>query len=490
MKPTLLDRLIGYVNPEAGYRRVRARAIQEMSLRAYDAAKTYSTSDWVSASGTSANAEIGPAQKVLREKARDLARNNPYSVRAIDVIVNNTVGAGIEARIKGRNKTQTKKLTELWKQVTESTACDAEGQNNFRALQSLAMRAIVESGEVIGLKEISLDGPKIRLLETDYLVSDKDDGNIVQGIEIDKSGKPVRYHLYKKHPGDKRTSTEIMVVEADRVAHAFKKQRPGQKRGVAWSHAVIEKLKDFDDYQQATLIRQKIAACFAAFITTNDSNSLMDASTLKARREAEMQLSPASVKYLNQGEDVKLASPPGVDGYSEFTRENMRAVAAGYGVSYEAMTGDYSQVNFSSGRMGHIEFRRNIDSWRWNILIPHFCQHYFEWFLEYAKLKGHDIQGVTVEWTPPAHTMIDPSKEIAADKEAVKAGFKSRRRVIREQGDDPEAVEQEIKEEREAAKSLGLIFDTDTPVTPKAEVSNSEQDKEDAPDESDSGGDQ
>lgn len=485
MKPTRYERFLAWLAPGYALRRIAQR-------RAYEAAKTYLYDDWNRASNTSANAEIGAAKAELQRKSRDLARNNPYAVRALNVIVNNTVGAGILANIKGRNKTQQKKLNELWKQVAETSICDVTGKHNFYGLQAMAMRAIVESGEVIGLKRISPDAPRLHILESDFIVSDQDKPPYVQGIKVDSVGKPVAALIYKEHPGDRTTVTSKYVeLPADKFLHAFRQDRPGQVRGVPWSHAVIETLKDFADFQYSTLIARKISACFVGLITTNGSDSILSATALKAKREAEMQMNPGTFRYLNPGEDVKFNSPPGVDGYAEFVRESMRAVAAGYGISYEALTGDYSQVNFSSGRMGHIEFRRNIDTWRWNLLIPMFCEPFFQWFLEWAKMKGVDTTGAYVEWVPPAHVMIDPSKEIMADKEAVKAGFKSKSQVIREAGYDPELVREEIKDEREKDAEAGLKFDTDISSSMPAEnaegTDDDEENQEDAPEESDSG---
>jgi lambda family phage portal protein len=461
MKLSRLDKFIAWVSPKRGIRRIA-------QLRAYEAAKSYATSDWSNARKTSANAEIGPALVELQKKSRDLARNNPYSVRALNVIVNNTVGAGILANIKGRNDRQTKKLNELWKQVAESPLCDVEGRHNFYSLQAQAMRSLVESGEVIALKSISSEAPQIKLIESDQIDSTKDKPPFRQGVKTDANGKRLSYQILKNHPGDSsNTGSDSVEVSADRIAHVYRQERPGQLRGVPWSHAVIETLKDFADFQTATLIGRKIAACHVAFIETSQSDSLLNAADQKAKREAEMQMIPGQVRYGNIGEKITFNNPPGVSGYSEFARESMRAVAAGYGISYEAFTGDYSQVNFSSGRMGHIEFRRNIESWRWNLLIPQFCDPYFKLFLEWANLLGHDVKDATCEWVPPAHVMIDPTKEVAAEKEAVLAGFKSRSQVIREAGNDPGSVRDEIKLERTADKLAGLKFDTDiTSITP------------------------
>jgi lambda family phage portal protein len=460
MKSNLFDKIIGFFSPNAEFNRIRARINKDIAVRGYDAAKTYSTSDWVSATKTSANVEIAAARERLVQKSRDLYRNNPFHIRAVNTIVNNTVGAGILANIKGK-KSQVKKLNELWRLVTDSTLCDSEGRNNFYGLQALAMKAIVDSGENLALKEITPEAPKVRLLESDYIKSDKDEGRIKNGIEFDNKGLRTKYYLYKTHPGDKGATDDFVTVPADRVAHAFKQDRPGQIRGVPWAHAVIETLKDIADYQWATIVSKKVAACFVGFITTGGSDSVLDPSDLKAKREAELKMEPGTFRYGGPGEDIKFSSPPPTQGYSEFFRESMRAVASGYGVSYEAMTGDYSQVNYSSGRMGHLEFRRNIDSWRWNVIIPQFCDPYFKWFLEWAETQGVNTLGVTVEWVPPAPTSIDPTKEIEALKREVRSGFKSYGQAVREQGLDPDVLVEEVAEWNQKFDDLKLSFDSD-----------------------------
>ncbi len=460
MERNILDRVIGFFSPRAELRRFQTRQALALQFRAYDAAKSTPTSEWSSAVKSGANSEISAALATLQNKSHDLARNNPINVRALNVIVSNVVGAGIVAQIKGK-KSQVKKLNLLWKQVAESSLCDAEGRNNFYALQALAMRAIAESGENLAQKIIDIEAPKIRILESDFLVTKKYEDNVIQGVEFDNKGVRTKYHLYKKHPGEKGSTEETVIVRADSIAHAYKQDRPGQVRGVPWSTAVIESLKDLADYQMATIVAKKVAACFVGAITTNGNDSALSPADLKTRREAEMQMIPGTMRYLNPGEQMNFSSPPPSGGYAEFVREALRSIAAGYGISYEALTGDYSQVNFSSGRMGHIEFRRNIDYWRWNILIPQFCDPYFKWFLEWAQMQGVDTTGVTVAWVPPAHTMIDPSKEIEALKREVRAGFKTYGQAVREQGLDPDDTLTETAEWNQKFDDLKITLDVD-----------------------------
>lgn len=468
---SLLFTTLSIIAPQYAMRVMQARMMQ----RIYEGAQTYPSSDWVGTSlGTSANREIDGAQKNLISRSRDLARNNPYAVKACDVIVSNTVGAGIVPKINGRTKTQTKKIKELWQQMAETNLADIERRHDFYTLQSLAMQTIVESGEVLALTHLTPDGASLQLLEPDFIDSSKKSlgnqdgaGRIISGIEIDKDGVRTGYHLFSHHPGDIDVySHSSKLVPASRVLHAYKQTRPGQLRGVPWSHAVIETLKDFADFQYATIIRQKISACLVGVFTSNGSDSMISKQALTDKRQKETKMTPGSWKFANPGEDVKFSTPPTPQGYGEFIAETIRSVACGYGITYESISNDYSRVNFSSGRMGHLEMKRNIEKWRWHMIIPHFCDPYFKLFLTWCKMKGIDTTGVTVEWVPPAYAMIDPTKEITAEKEAIKAGLKSKSQSIREQGQDPDSVREEIAAEREADAKAGLSFDVYT-TSPK-----------------------
>lgn len=456
---------------------MQARMLQ----RIYEGAQEYPSSDWQSSAlGTSANQEIEAAQKKLVSRSRDLARNNPYAIKAIDVIVSNTVGSGIVPKITGRTKRQEKEIKKLWKEVAESNLCDVERRHDFYSLQCMAMQTIVESGEVLALKNLTTEAPSLQILEPDHIDSSKinagnSDGSnrIVSGVAVDADSRRTGYYLFKTHPGELNfVSMQSTLVPSDRVLHAYRQTRPGQLRGVPWSSPIMETLKDFADFQYATIVRQKISACLVGVITSQGSDNLLTAAQIESKRKKQTKMVPGSFHFASPGEEVSFNTPPTPQGYGDFIAETIRAVACGYGITYESISNDYSRVNFSSGRMGHLEMKRNIEKWRWHMVIPHFCDPYFKFFLEWCKARGVDTNGVQVEWVPPAYAMIDPAKEINAEKEAVKAGFKSKSMVQREQGLDPDSVREEIKKEREEDAAAGLSFDiyTPPPQPPSEEV--------------------
>lgn len=462
MKRNFIDRVVGYVSPAAELRRIRNRKTVEI-IRSYDSASNFSSGDWISARGTSAVAEVKQGQTVTRDRSRDLVRNSPYANKAVNVIVSNTVGAGIVPRIKGRTATQTKRIVQAWKIWGETPVCDFNSQHNFYGLQALALRSTIEGGEILARKSFRDKLAKIQLLEPDYL--NKQYSNLIDNIDglwIDTTGNVSAYELYDQHPGDSRNfNLKSQKISADAIIHMFKVERAGQMRGMPWTYPVATTLKDLADYQNATLVRQKVSACWTAFITERDGDNLLDSATLRAQREADNTLEPASIKYLQHGQTVTLANPPGVDQYDPFVRQTLRAIAAGIGISYESLTGDYSQVNFSSGRMGHLEMQRNIDMWRWQMLIPGFCNPAFDHFLKWCQIQNIDVTGVTVDWTCPAREMIDPTKEIASLKDEVRSGFKTLPEAIRERGLDPDALLEEAFEFNKKLDEKKLVFDTD-----------------------------
>ena len=73
----LLDRTVAYFSPQAGLRRAAARSATAAIQNRYAAAQPdRSLQGWLT-SGASADAEIGAALQTLRNRARDLGRNNP-----------------------------------------------------------------------------------------------------------------------------------------------------------------------------------------------------------------------------------------------------------------------------------------------------------------------------------------------------------------------------------------------------------------------------
>jgi capsid protein len=142
-----LDRAIGAVEPEAGLRRARRRHAMAVIARAYEGARAGRRPEgWITA-GTDASAEIAPALARLRDRSRDLVRNNPYAAKAVQALVSNMVGTGLLPRARAADAEIAGLADRLW--LDFSASADADGLTDFSSLQALMVRSLVESGEVL-----------------------------------------------------------------------------------------------------------------------------------------------------------------------------------------------------------------------------------------------------------------------------------------------------------------------------------------------------
>ena len=466
MKINAFDRFLLSVMPTYGVSRLNARrvaAILEKASAGYDAAGKGPR--WFRGSGTSQNFEMRKALVHVRNAARELERNNPYVASAINVIVTNTVGAGLIPVAKHPNKRKKQLADELMHEWAYSTECDYTGNHSLFGMQGLGKRTQSLSGEVLARRRIvtkSQSGVRvplrIQLLEGDYLDHYRDshglpNQQLVQGVEF-RGGRPSRYWLFDEHPGERAaTSTNAQPIGANEIAHMYWVSRPGQVRGVPDGISAYTRLKKLDDFQDARVEQQIWAAALAGFIHSEDGDAKGDMLPDK--------LEPGILPRLKSGENITFSNPPQTSDHSSFVMPEQRIVASAYGITYEALTGDYSGVNFASGKMGRIQMFSNIHMWRHHMVIPQFCKKIERWFLEAAFLAGYDLRGVNFEWTPPKKEILDAKNELPAIVDEVRAGLNSWQNACRERGVDPVHLAREIKEDLELFDQFGFVLDVD-----------------------------
>lgn len=460
----LIDRAVSAFNPRAGLRRVQARISLE-ALAHYRAAGVPRRS----ASVRPVNGDADAAAMMDRRKvtliARDVVRNNAIAARLVQVIVNAIVGTGIEPKLV----TDDKDLLAQWPamlRLLHSVHIDADGISTLAAIFRMAVQAMVVDGESLLLWPRE-PGPKslfqVRVLEADYL-DDRMQGraenpanNIYDGIEYGPDGRVVAYFLYDEHPGsvvwhpDWR-GLSSRRVEADRVIHLYRADRPGQRRGMSWLATVLDDLVSLSDNDEAQLLRQKIAACFAAFWKTDKAT---EAAAIPSK------LAPGLIQQIGPDDEVVFGNPPDVTGYDDFAKVHLRRIASGVGITYEALTNDLNGVNYSSGRLGRIEMAQNIEGWQWTLVIPRLCDPVGKWFLrawaysDMARISA--LTAARIEYTPPPPVIADPNTEIKVAAQKVEAGLSSRWSEIRKLGYEPAEIDAEIRADMELRRELAAL---------------------------------
>lgn len=479
--------LLGFA-PKYALERIRARSVaaalsnvSRISARHYEAATQGRRTQGWARNATDADLTIGAALVELRMHSRDLIRNNAWARRGQKVVANNTIGWGIVPKATGPNPTANTKAGELWNAWAGSTECASEGRHTFYGVQHLVMRHIFADGEVLIRRRYrrerdNLTIPlQLQVLEADYLdhqkmaLSSLAGGPIIRGVEYDLLGRRDAYWLFEKHPGSGRNVTPSRRIPAEEVIHVFEEERSGQSRGVSWLAAAIVNMKDLDEYDDAELVAKKIAACFAAFVTDDGQGTAIGEQD-KVDPLVES-FEPGMITQLPAGKTVTFGSPPPA-GADNLPTRTLRRIAAAIGVTYEDLTGDYSNVNFSSARMARLSHWGNVHQWQENMIIPLLCGPVWAWAME-AAINAGELPG-TVEtapgsdWTCPPMPMLEPDKEGLGITRLVRAGVMTYSQMIREQGGDPETHWAEYEADQKRLDAGKIQLDSDVRAVSQA----------------------
>ena len=468
-----IDTIIGYFSPEAGLRRVLART----QVRAiFDGAGTQGRLSRWNASSAGPKTETKTDRATLVNRSRDMMRNDGWAQRARDLISSYTVGTGMRLTVLNDRGQKDPALQMVFDSWAESLNVSVSGKLNLRMLERLAMRSIFTSGEILIARDTPrnpADWPagiplRLQILECDYLDTLRDnDSNILQGIEFDGQ-RPTAYWLYKNAPNDSIGAGYGMSerVLADDILHVFDMERAGQIRGIPWLAPALVSLRDLGIYQDAELMRRKIAACMAAFITSAPNMQLSE-----AEQEAFQKLDPGSVSFLQPGQDVKFSNPPTMNDYPDYIRTELQKVAASVGTTYEYLSGNLKDVNFSSARIGQLPFKKLVKEWQELLFISQVIRPIWEWFKFAAQIGDRpQFANAQLRITPPAIDMLDVQKETDAAVTKVRSGFSSLSEIVREMGKDPDEVLNEAAEDASRLDRDGLILDTDPRSTTKAGI--------------------
>lgn len=445
------------------------------------------TGDWNSLN-TSADSEIITSLRMLRSRSRQLIRDNEYAKQAQRVIVNNVIGNGIGLQsmvANARGKLQPKindQIEQAWADWCDRKICHTAGLLGFADLERVIMGQIFEAGEVL-LRKVRLPfgGGNIpfalEIIEADRLIdafqtAQAPNGNTIRmGVEVDSWGRPVAYWMYPSHPGDYQFRTfqasKFVRVPAEDLIHLYVIDRWPQTRGVPWMHATLKRIHNMGGYEEAEIVAARASANIVGFITSPDPES-GDVEFKQRQIDSE----PGTWKQLLPGEQFQGFSPNRPNAALEpFMRYMLRSYAAGVGASYESISRDYSQSNYSSSRLALLDDRalyRILQGW---VIRTLRMDVHREW-LDAAVLAGaintpdfytNKRKYIAARYKPRGWSWIDPTKEVAAYKMAVRSGFTTVSDVIADTagGMDAEDVFKARRNELDLMADMDLIFDTD-----------------------------
>lgn len=361
---------------------------------------------------------------------------------------------------------------DAWEKWCAPRNASVSGRDSFAELCALAVSSWTVYGEAVFLirrgKEASAWGFALQSIDPRRiwigLNAELSDGRFIKnGIEFDAFGRAVAYHFRKplsRVENGTFTFSDFDRVPAEDVVHVFRRDLPGQVRGISPLATVLSDIHHADNLDRSMLTRANIASNTLGFVTNEDAEP-SDA-FVERDSEAGTLIDLGNKEFMQSGIDYPDAS------YDVFQKAILRRIASGLGVSYNNLASDLTAVNFSSIRQGLLNERAAWESLQMTF-ITQFALPVFRAWLEWSLLAGKilSVNGnalpaeklekfSSAKFVGRRWTWIDPVSDMTAAEKALAMKIKSRSKIIRELGGDPWTEWSEISEENAEMEALGL----------------------------------
>jgi lambda family phage portal protein len=493
-----IDRYSSRVLAEFMARRKIEKAMAKRSGPGFSAAMMSRLTAGMPTSTLAVNAELDNALGPLRARARSLAVNYEHGRRFLSLVAANIIGAdGPTLQVRAMRDTGGLDVTandavemafnQFQKQV------DVRGLMDMAHLQRVGVMAVARDGDVLIRKRVTRDAFQVQLLEADRLDENingvtKEGNQVRLGVEVDTMGRPVAYHVRTRHPNDNWRNNGGDFVEripASEIYHPWLPVRPEQVRGYSWMHAVIIKSGLLNKFSEAAVTAATIGASkMGVFTRKEGADGAALAQLGDGEQDNALQMSAEAGEFfeLPAGYSLETWDPqyPN-EQFGGFVKACMRSMATGLDVAAHNLSGDMTDVNFSSARIAELSERDSwmtLQQWWINSVTMPIYRDWLAWALargditfpsgsalpasRYEKfLRASKFFGRRWGW-------VDPLKDIQASREAIAEGLASRTEIAANKGREWTEIVAELAEEEAVLKAAGIPRATITPAVPDA----------------------
>lgn len=483
----LFDRIIG---KKKGPR--QQAAVQMRPLRGrYDAAQTTqdNLNHWVMADPLSPDASMTPAvRRVLRNRARYESGNNSYCRGIVLTLANDTVGTGPRLKVNTRSSAADRAIETAFHEWIDNIGLAQKLRTmvQARCVDGEAFAMMVTNPRLEG---VQLD---LRLIEADQIATPTPWLlREVDGIEYDKAGNPLFYHMLKSHPGAlyQLPNMEYDRIDASMMMHVYRPDRPGQHRGIPELTPALPLFAMLRRYTLATLSAAETAADFAAVLFTNaPAQDLPEVEPF-----VPLNIQPRSMMALPEGWQLgQMQSEQPTTTYGNFKTEILNEIARCLNMPFNIAACNSSAYNYSSGRLDHQTYFKSLrvdrEAMRQRVLDRLFRA----WVDEASLVSGVIPQGSgpaaewNWEWVWDGNEHIDPQAEAQAQVTRLESNTTTLAAEYAKLGMDWELALEQRAREVQKMRELGLLTNTAQPAgAPAATPQDSPEMDEDNADEED-----
>lgn len=501
-KPNTIEKALSYISPKAAATRYKARLSFEAASHYAASGSRRQTQEWTVSKGYDPDSDMFGELATMRDRSRDLIRNNPLAAGSLRTKVTSVIGNGLmfQSRVNHDLLDMTFEQGEAWNELVEAefnsyfgTAnCDMERTLNFGSIQALGFRSMLENGDAFALlpfKKRSGDvyGTKVQLVEADRVSNPDDRGNsdnLFDGIEFDPvTGEPLRAHICNMHPNKfmtqraKKWDTVDFYGKRSRrkqVIHVFQKNRIGQHRGLPDLAPVVEYFKQLGNYTDSEIMAAVISSMFTVFIKS-DSQDLSPLAPMEPTKETggrqtdnDYKMGVGAILELGLNEDIEFANPSRPNtAFDGFVTAMMRQIAVGLELPYEILIKHFNS-SYSASRAAMVVAYQYFFEAR-KAWVENFCMPIYEAWLTEAILLGRiDAPGfefdpvvraayLNSQWIGPEMPQIDEGKEVEASIKRIGANLSTLSdEVIKHGGKDWQGVLRQRAREKDMQSELNL----------------------------------
>jgi lambda family phage portal protein len=453
--------------------------------RSYQAGKLNRLNrDW-STMQTSARADVYRYLRPMRARHRVLAKNSDFFKKFLSLMRNNVAGPfGMTLKFAGGTDTQNAEVLAAYQKWCHKEFASVNGRLNFTMILRRIMTIWARDGECLIRKiygknkyDYSLKFIDVNWLDENYNETRPNGNRVIMSVEIDEDDRHVAYWLTPP-AADFALGMRPTILQRTRVpaSEMFYLVLPddenvgddSQTRGVPWGHTGSLSLFNLDRADEANLFSMRAGASKMGFFEHEEGD--------EEEGQAEDESRPPLIDHFEPGTFWDL--PPGTkfsafdpqfpnQTHDPFARYILRRAASGFDVSYHSLTGDLSDVNFSSIRFG-VDQERIIWKALQEELKELFCRPNFIDLVTSMVLSGQlktvrpkDLENfLDPQYQAHRWPYFDPVKDVQAERLAIEAGLDTITDSLAEQGKDLRDVFTKRKLELELAKEMGVPLAT------------------------------
>jgi lambda family phage portal protein len=362
--------------------------------RGFDAARQdRHTEGWFGDYGIS-QWDIRHQLRVVRNRSREMWKNDPYLTRWGAISRNNIIGAdgiqlvmdiadwGKDTKSQEWTKRPDKMANEIIQRDFSRWACnpeyvDAAGKKDLAMMEWHAVIDWHREGEALfrllpgfGYPDnpfaFSLARIRPDSLALEYSFELPNGEKVYNGVHVDKWGRTRGYYFYTVQLATGIWSGEKIYLPADEIIHIFDEDYEGQTRGFPLIACVLRSIKMLYGYDEAELIKARNQSMgngtWQQLDGAVDPETMADAEDEDTRSQLMQTLEPGQDRIAPAGFEYKQDSPTAPNSvYPSYHMELVRRIAGGLETAYHSLANDPSNVNMNAGRLASLEDR---ESWK------------------------------------------------------------------------------------------------------------------------------